>query len=849
MTTVLCETAEYCVKPNDTVNIVQNDNPCHTIDHYISNNRRYFERDNIIITFLPGQHVSMQPLVIKNVENITIQVASDEKVYLQLVPTFSCQNVQCVYILQFYKVCCSVLEFSQVTHGSVSGLTVIASKEVSGILIKNSMHIQVHTNEVYSDENVDASGSAIVVFDSAHISIDNVKLKDMFVGSYILRTNSVNITNTDIKRCSFFGLMFDDSYNLNSINITVKDTNYSLDLSTVKNAILKQVYIKNNSYGLTLVWCDKTIMVNVVIQYTSLSSGIAIAYSNNTVMRSITSSDSSQSGIDATDCNWITLCDANLVGNGENGLNALLFNHVSVVNLNSSFNRNGVILSDSTTVDFVNLTARGNDDSSIMLRNCVNTILQCAIVETRGIIITNSQNTTIKDVTFGIDGILIQHCTHVKMTVSVDHAMQKIGFSFLYSTHIVLEECNFSNITSRTATRDMLAIITLSNAILVLKNCNFIENSISSIMASSSTIRVEGNVLFTNNSAVSGAAFIISDSSVLILPDNCSLIFQNNHASQYGGAFYIQTAEISDTSTYLFESVVDKTVIPFVTSRTKCFFQVEGTRSMTRLTFINNTAESGGDILYGGLVATGYDGDWNCLLSFKNISDMTTQSSEMPSRRISSDPSRVCICRDTKPDCLIVVDTKEHFIYPGQNITLSAAVVGQDFGIVQSQIVAKVFSSPNSSIPTEQKTMKYDKKGNCNDFTYTVYSRCTACKATLVLTPDYRRITKAMNVDDNRKLETSWFILLSEPNYNVLAIRYIKKYFYSGQDYLTFNKTYYAQNADNTIDNFFTMSPEVLPENGTNLRNKLRFPKEIYNYPLYNTIHFKPCRSVYYLAI
>ena len=35
-------------------------------------------------------------------------------------------------------------------------------------------------------------------------------------------------------------------------------------------------------------------------------------------------------------------------------------------------------------------------------------------------------------------------------------------------------------------------------------------------------------------------------------------------------------------------------------------------------TFINNTAGRGGDVLYGGLVALGYDGDWNCLLSFKN---------------------------------------------------------------------------------------------------------------------------------------------------------------------------------------------------------------------------------------
>ena len=43
----------------------------------------------------------------------------------------------------------------------------------------------------------------------------------------------------------------------------------------------------------------------------------------------------------------------------------------------------------------------------------------------------------------------------------------------------------------------------------------------------------------------------------------------------------------------------------------------------TRNVVTNNTAEEGGDVLYGGLVAAGYDGDWNCLLSFKNVSDMT----------------------------------------------------------------------------------------------------------------------------------------------------------------------------------------------------------------------------------
>ena len=83
----------------------------------------------------------------------------------------------------------------------------------------------------------------------------------------------------------------------------------------------------------------------------------------------------------------------------------------------------------------------------------------------------------------------------------------------------------------------------------------------------------------------------------------------------------------------------------------------------THLTFINNTAVEGGDVVYGGLIAAGYDGDWNCLLSFKNISDMMDQSSVS---QITSVPSRVCLCHDTSPDCLIVVDPTSHNLYPGE---------------------------------------------------------------------------------------------------------------------------------------------------------------------------------------
>ena len=147
----------------------------------------------------------------------------------------------------------------------------------------------------------------------------------------------------------------------------------------------------------------------------------------------------------------------------------------------------------------------------------------------------------------------------------------------------------------------------------------------------------------------------------------------------YGGVFYIATEE-SNTRSLNVRDILDGNQLGSLsTSETKCFVQVEGNRSHTRLTFITNTAEKGGDVLYGGLVALSWDGNWNCLLNFKNISNMSDLESLST---ISSAPSRVCICNETGPNCLTVVDPIQRVAYPGETITIQAVVERQDFGTV-----------------------------------------------------------------------------------------------------------------------------------------------------------------------
>ena len=204
-----------------------------------------------------------------------------------------------------------------------------------------------------------------------------------------------------------------------------------------------------------------------------------------------------------------------------------------------------------------------------------------------------------------------------------------------------------------------------------------------------------------------------------------------------------------------------------ISSRTECFVHVEGSRSYDQLTFINNTAGKGGGVLYGGLVALGYDGHWNCLLSFKKISDMSQQNGLS---LISSTPSRVCLCNKIgQPDCLTVADPTTRVIYPGQTITIPAVVVGQDFGTVTGSVFAQLFHTTDS---VHMKQKQYNiavEHRQCSNLKYTIFSQSEESAAVLVLTHDNRDISQLMNEEDNQKINNTWEILNEMPNYKTLA--------------------------------------------------------------------------------
>ena len=143
------------------------------------------------------------------------------------------------------------------------------------------------------------------------------------------------------------------------------------------------------------------------------------------------------------------------------------------------------------------------------------------------------------------------------------------------------------------------AIIGLYQSTLEISECSFKQNHISAVTAHESNITLSGNVVFSNNTAVSGTAFILVQGSIIILVKTSNVKFKNNYATNTGGVFYI--------------GVNDYVYLGDTFSHRKCFLNIPVERSQIQFRFVNNSVGMGGDILYGGQVAFAFDGDWNCL--------------------------------------------------------------------------------------------------------------------------------------------------------------------------------------------------------------------------------------------
>ena len=212
------------------------------------------------------------------------------------------------------------------------------------------------------------------------------------------------------------------------------------------------------------------------------------------------------------------------------------------------------------------------------------------------------------------------------------------------------------------------------------------------IYASSSTLNFEGYSNFIQNSAANGGGLLLTDGSTIHLFPSTEMYFIYNNANT-GGAIEVEdSTPLSNCSDASLTTVV----------ASDCFFQLPNQTFSSPsdvsavITFMNNTAALGGCDLYGGTIDS-------CRLQNTELADMTSgevfdrvTGSELQPLSISSEPLRVCLCRNNSPICGdsdILVGSYDNAVYPGQSLQISVATFGQRNGRTAGIIRAQAFNN------------------------------------------------------------------------------------------------------------------------------------------------------------
>lgn len=211
---------------------------------------------------------------------------------------------------------------------------------------------------------------------------------------------------------------------------------------------------------------------------------------------------------------------------------------------------------------------------------------------------------------------------------------------------------------------------------------------------------------YSCNGENGGALALYQNSSLYFMSDLSNFVFANNKA-QRGGAIYIDDNGYMNLDRELMKSPIIGTHAHFMLS--------------------NNTAQLGGDQLYGGWI------DW-----FYKVADRKVYYNRGPISAIltfdpegkddvSSDPVRVCICIGGIPNCNLT--HYYHEIFPGQTLTLEVVAVGQRFGTVVAAVIptfVRLESSSNYIMGkiTEIQNIQVVQR-SCSTLQYTVMSSNT----------------------------------------------------------------------------------------------------------------------------
>ena len=211
--------------------------------------------------------------------------------------------------------------------------------------------------------------------------------------------------------------------------------------------------------------------------------------------------------------------------NSENNVVAMQLTNFTLLN-----NSDGGLVIVVTSYSFQTATASINIYSSTFAHNIngsLNLIVateQTSIVEFYGLTIVRNKGTFRKD----------------KLNININD--QGTGILMSLISPFIKLNMSFCNIHKNVGSKSIVYISVKQSvaSIKSITSCNFTNNIGSALYLSSTTIDLEGNILFMNNLAESGAAMYFVESAEITIKNGSIIQFIGNIAASQGGAIFIE---------------------------------------------------------------------------------------------------------------------------------------------------------------------------------------------------------------------------------------------------------------------------------------------------------------------
>ena len=224
--------------------------------------------------------------------------------------------------------------------------------------------------------------------------------------------------------------------------------------------------------------------------------------------------------------------------------------------------------------------------------------------------------------------------------------------------------------------------------------------------------------------------------NVDMLNTSCTTLQINNNTANYGGAVYVN--DDTNSATCYATPFSDETAIS-----SECFIQglrLYTVRSLspryniiTNTYFNANSASVAGDVLYGGLLdrcgvspfaeiflmyTKSTPSSVSAISYMLNITDLEIQDFNS-TKMISSDPVRVCFCRDNQSDCSY--HPQPESVRKGETFTVSLVAVDHINNTIANSTI-HAYVSPEAKLGEGQSLQQTSGDGSCTDLAYSILS-------------------------------------------------------------------------------------------------------------------------------